>query len=291
MINIAHLLDSEPIEDCYKDSNFFNPDFLPKKIKHRDNEINTLVNYMKPILHDKKPKNSLILGNSGVGKTTIMKSLFNSIERKSNDTYCCYVSCQFHTNIREVYLNIYEHITAKKLINPSKTPSILFNNIFDYLSDENKNILICIDDINNYFKKKDINQLFNQLLRHHINEKHSKVIVGLFPIITNDNFRFQLDNSVLSVFPHTEVRFKDYTNNQMFSILKERCDHGFCKKVITDEQIRIVSNYCYVFSDLRAGLELLTNLGNMVNITNDCKVRNDHVDHVIDEHRLCVLSK
>lgn len=269
---------------------YFNSKFVPNKIPYRKNESETIIGKMRNILYNKQPKNTIIVGNSGVGKTTVMRHIFNSIEKNHGSVCCCYVNCEYNNTIHSVYEKIYEKVYETTLINETKSSKNLFTYSFDCLSDNEKNLLVCLDDPDTHFRRKDLDSLIYQLSRPYEHENEYETIVGLYPIVSNSNFLFNLSQRVNSVFNHSEVNFKDYTREQMFEILKERCRHGFCKKVITDEQIEIVANYCYVFSDLRGGLDIFNHLGSMVNVGNDCKVRDEHIDIVLNQNKIDLMN-
>lgn len=278
---LENIWDLEPITyDCYQDSDYFNHNFIPTKMPHRLDETNTIANYIRPILLNKKPNNLLITGNTSMGKTTAIKRLFNSFNNNTNKAYCSYINCQINTTITQIYLKIYENLTKETIIE-NKGSSELLNMIMHYLKKENKGLIVCLDDLDSYFKKKDISKILNQLLRIHEEEG---ILISLIIITNKIDFYQSLDTRASSIFSHEEVSFKDYTINQTYDILKERCYKGFCKNVIQDEQIKIIANYCHVFKDIRCGLDLLMELGNMINADNDCKIRDNHIDIVIERN-------
>jgi cell division control protein 6 len=136
---------------------------------------------------------------------------------------------------------------------------------------EEESFILVIDDMN-YLSKQDSNKLINELLR--ANEfYHSNLAIII--IVNNISFKYSLEKNAQSVLQCNEVEFKDYTVNEMYSILKYRCELGFKKGVITDEQIMKISENAVNYTNLRWGLTTLNLLGQKVESENRDKIENE----------------
>lgn len=67
----------------------------------------------------------------------------------------------------------------------------------------------------------------------------------------------------------------------MYSILKYRCDLGFKNGVITENQIRRISNYATKYTDLRRGLAILNILGQKIESENRDHITDKDIDEII----------
>ena len=78
-----------------------------------------------------------------------------------------------------------------------------------------------------------------------------------------------------------EIEFKDYTVEEMYSILKYRCVLGFKKGVITDDQIMKISENAVHYTNLRWGLRTLNLLGQKIESENRDKIEDrDLIEYI-----------
>jgi cell division control protein 6 len=142
---------------------------------------------------------------------------------------------------------------------------------------EEQSVILAIDDIN-YLSKNDANDLINELFRsnefYHLN-------MALILTINDEAFKYSLERNAQSILLGHEIRFDDYTKDEIYSILKYRCNAGLKDSVISDEQLERISNYSYKIASLRRGLILIQVLGQMIESENRCKIENSDIDKYV----------
>ncbi len=63
--------------------------FIPSRLLHREGQLKEIINHIKPALHGKDARNVLVTGNTGAGKTSLIKWMLKEyFERKH-----AYVNC------------------------------------------------------------------------------------------------------------------------------------------------------------------------------------------------------
>ena len=248
----------------FQNQEIFNIDYFPEIIQCRDKELRSILVNIKPLLTNNKVLNTIIMGNSSSGKTTVIKHALMEIEQFTN-IKTCYINCNIQNTARKCYFQMFKMLFGYVPQNNIGT-EIIQEEIMEKLEEES--FILVMDDLN-YLPKRDSNKLINELLR--ANEfYHSNMAIIL--IVNNISFKYSLEKNAQSVLQCNEIEFKDYTVDEMYSILKYRCDFGFKKGVIQDNQIMKISEYAVNYTDLRWGLRTLNLLGQKVESENRDKI-------------------
>ena len=136
---------------------------------------------------------------------------------------------------------------------------------------EEESFILVIDDMNQ-LTKTDSNKLINELFRanefYHLN-------MAIIIIVNNLLFRYSLEKNAQSILQCNEIIFKDYTSEEIYSILKYRCQIGFKEGVITDEQIMKISKTVTQYTSLRWALTTLNRLGQKIQSENRDKIEDE----------------
>jgi len=264
----------------FKNIDVFDSNYVPTEIKHRNSQITSMMMSIKPVLKNKQPVNTIILGKSATGKTIATKKVFEVVEQSIKEIISCYINCQFYNNMRAILSKLHVKIFGYEV--GSNTASIrIFDKIMKHLKKEDLGLIIGLDDIDFLFHKKESNKLFYQLLR--ANETYDGVKIGLFVILSNIEFKYSLDKNVRTVFISREINFKEYNEEEVFMILKERCDLGFLDNVIKTHQVRNISSYCVNNYDLRRGINILSLAGMLADLNGMSYISDKHIEKAIQD--------
>ena len=261
-------------DSVFKNQEIFNIDYFPEIIQCRDNELKSILINIKPLLTNNNVLNTIIMGNTSTGKTTVIKHALMEIEQFT-DIKTCYLNCNIQNTARKCYFQIFRVLFGFAPQNNIGT-EIIQEEIMEKLEEES--FILVIDDLN-YLPKGDSNKLINELLRanefYHLN-------MAVIIIVNNRLFKYSLEKNAQSVLQCNEIEFKDYTIEEMYAILKYRCDLGFKKGVITDEQIMKISETAVNYTSLRWGLLTLNLLGQKIESEHRDKIEdNDLIEHVL----------
>ena len=80
-------------ETVFKNHVALDYDFVPKVIKFRESEQQSIANCVKPMLHGRSGRNLIISGTPGIGKTVAVKKIFEEIEEDTDQIIPIYVNC------------------------------------------------------------------------------------------------------------------------------------------------------------------------------------------------------
>lgn len=257
----------------FKNKEIFNLDYMPEIIQCRDSQLRSILMDIKPLLTNNKSMNTILIGNTSTGKTTVLKHALREVEEHTNLT-TCYINCNIQDTLRKCYFQIYRVLFDREARKGLST-EIIQESIMKKLEEES--VIIAIDDIN-YLSKNDANNIINELFRsnefYHLN-------VALIITINDEAFKYSLERNAQSILLGHEIKFNDYSIDEIYSILKYRCDVGLKDGVITDEQIRRISEYSYKLASLRRGLILIQVLGQTIESENRDKIEDSDINKYI----------
>ena len=191
------------------------------------------------------------------------------------DITTCYLNCNIQDTARKCYLQIYRvlfgHDSRRNL-----STEIIQEEVMNKLEEES--IILAIDDLN-YLSKNDANIIINNFFR--ANEfYHSNI--ALIITINDETFKYYLERNAQSILLGHEIEFKDYTEEEIYTILKYRCELGFKEGVISDSQIKKISHHSAKYGDIREGLGIIYVLAQEADSENRTKIEDeDIVKHII----------
>lgn len=249
----------------------------PHEFKHRDNETTTIAEYIKPLLKNDKPKNAIIQGAISTGKTTAMKKIIELIEKTTQKIACAYINCEIHTSKREIYKKINQELFGITIDqNRISTPDIQ-NNIGSYLQKNKKGLIVVLDEVDKLFENEEIKEIITSLLTTY--EEYMGVRIGLY-LVSSQTYSYYFDEKIKTLLAPKEVYFKDYTKEQVYEILHERCELGFVKGAITDQQLKEIVNYSV---NIRDGLSILLDLGDMAEKEGSISIKDEYLDLILEK--------
>lgn len=257
----------------FKNKEIFDLDYIPEIIQCRDSQLRSILMGIKPLITNNKSLNTILLGNTSTGKTTVLKHALRQIEEHTN-LQTCYVNCNIHDTARKCYFQIYRVLFGYEARKGLST-EIIHEEIMNKL--EEQSFVLAIDDIN-YLNKEDANEIINVLFR--ANEFYHLNLVIIITI-NDETFKFSLERNARSILLGHEILFKDYSTEEIFSILKYRCEKGLKKGIITDGQIMKISEYSSKVRSLRRGLLLIQVLGQVIESENRDKIEDTDIENYI----------
>lgn len=266
-------------ETIFRDIRVFNPDYVPDKFLHRESQMDALALCLRPALRGGKPTNAVVVGSCATGKTTATKKIFEKVGEVSDRVLCVYVNCQLHTTRFNIFSQVYKKVFG---ILPPETGvpfSRIYEQIMKHLQKEDQALVVALDDVNYLFHNKNANKIFYDILRAH--EEFEGVRTGLFAVISDIEFRYLLDKNVNSVFIPQEVIFGPYSRDEIRDILKERAKVGFYPDVISEELLEQIVEDTASIGDLRAGIDLLSSVGNIAEADASKIIEEKHLEAAV----------
>lgn len=266
-------------ETIFRDIRVFNPDYVPDKFLHRESQMEALTLCLRPALKGGKLINAVVVGSCATGKTTAIKKVFERVEEYSDKILCVYINCQLHTTRYNIFSQIYQKIFGHLPPETGIPVSRIYEKIMKHLNSNDQALMVALDDVDHLFQSKNANKIFYDILRAY--EEFEGVRTGLFAVISDIEFRYILDKNVNSVFIPQEIIFNPYTYTEMKDILKERVKAGFYPDVISEEILDEVTENTNSIGDLRVGIDLLGQLGNIAEADASKTIEKRHLQTAI----------
>ncbi|NOR85761.1 AAA family ATPase [archaeon] len=214
--------------------------FMPQNLLHREGQMQYLASCLKPVVAGRTPRNVFLFGSTGVGKTSLLTWMFEELEDTTDNVKTVYVNCWQNTTPHAIVSKIVSDL--KIFTNPKKQTKELLEDLNAYLSRYDKKMILALDEVD---RIQDYDILYD----------FTRSGYGLV-LISNDEFALiDVDQRIKSSLSLETVEFKGYTVNEMFDILKDRCDHAFMVGAITDPLIKIAA--LNADGDARVGIEIL----------------------------------
>lgn len=242
-------------QTLFKDSELFELDHIPEHFLHRDAQLQALMYCIRPALGGSRPLNSLCIGAPGTGKTTAVLKIFEEIEKHTPKIIPVLVNCQVNSTRYAVYSQIF-----KKLIGyapPSSGVSFkkVFSEVTKHLAEREKVLVVALDDMNYLFYENEVNEVLYSLLRAH--ETNPGARVGVIAILSDTGVPHILDPKVESVFLPEEIKFPQYSYDEIKDILSNRAKLGFYPGVLDGSVLESIARHTFALGDLRVGIDLL----------------------------------
>ena len=267
-------------ESLFSNINAFDPDYIPPNYNYRDVQMEAMAMAIRPAMSGGQPSNAVILGSPATGKTTAIRKIYELVEKNTEKVVCVYINCQLHTTrfgiISQIHKKIFGHL-------PPET-GVPFARVYDKVMKElqrtGKSLILSLDDVNYLFQSKNANKLFYDILRAY--EEYPGVKSAIFAILSDLEFKYAFDKNVETVFIPQEITFPPYSYSEIEDILRDRVKAGFYPNVMGDEVLEEIAMYTVDNGDLRTGINLLRNCGNIAEANASREITIEHFNQAVD---------
>jgi len=275
-------------QTLFKDSELFELDHVPEHFLHRDAQLQSLLFSVRPALSGGRPLNCLCAGPPGTGKTTAVIKAFEEIEKHTNKVIPVLVNCQAYSTRYTVFSQIFHKLIGYAPPTSGASFNKVFGEVAKYLVDNERVLVVALDDMNYLFYENEVNEVLYSLLRAH--ETHPGARVGVIAIISDTGVPHILDPKVESVFLPEEINFPKYTVGEVKDILSNRARLGFFPGVIDETVLDRITEHTFALGDLRVGIDLLKRAGLNAERCASRMIALEDVDKAYESSRLVHLS-
>lgn len=252
----------------------FEMDYIPDIYKYRDEQLGKMAMYCNSIPDNIAPKNMQLCGGNATGKTTTLKQFFKMLDEAFPNIVTVYINCQLFNTENTVYGKIYNKLYGMKGSINGKSNTLLFDKIVEKLKKEKKILIIGLDDFDSFKSRDGLNKMLYNFLRIH--EAEEGIQICIFTVSNKADLK--LAASVETIFNRVPIVFDQYSLEQMYHILDDRCTFGFYPGVISDVLVREVANKSYNIGNLRYGIKLLSAAGQKAEVFGDGKIIRNFLD-------------
>ncbi len=235
-------------ESLFRDSVPLDYDFQPKLVPFREQEQQQFAIAIRPLLQGHSGHNLFVYGPPGVGKTTACRHVLRELEEETREVSSFYINCWKENTTFKIFSRICEEL-GYKFIQQQKTSDLLSL----IKSKLNKTAAVFVfDEID---KLEDSNFLYALL-----EDIYRKSVFA----ITNYRDTFaQLDERIRSRFSPEFVFFRAYNEQEIAGILRQRREYAFVPGCWEEEAFTEIVERCLETNDLRVGLYLMREAGNL----------------------------
>ncbi len=241
--------------DIFKNISVLSPHYVPKKLPFRGRQIEEIMSLIAPALKQQKPRNLIIYGKTGTGKTCSMKRIMEEFEKVESDAKIHYLNCRIYNSRYRIIQKFMKSYYAELEKSGFGLP-FLYEKIIETISSGHQMIVV-LDEID---MVKDLDELVYTLTR--ANDESEKGGITLIGISNKLSFKEKLDPRSKSSLHEIEIIFPPYTSEQLQKILEQRIDEGFQKDVVKKSAINLAAAITAQESgDARYALKLLLRAG------------------------------
>ncbi|WP_049889465.1 orc1/cdc6 family replication initiation protein [Natronolimnohabitans innermongolicus] len=278
----------------FRDKALLDPDTVidEDRIVGRDQQLDDIITYLRPILQGNRPPNMLLYGPSGTGKSLIINAVCEQVADLATAQELRFgvvqINCQtIKSHDRAVY-RLVENAAAEAGVDAKIPESGIstdqkLRRFYELLSKYFDSVIIILDEVDLLVgRQRDPNDepAYSKLLYQLSRASQLGRIEGDISVaaLTNDpRFMENLDGRAESSFNPQDVVFPDYDANQLQAILDRRRD-AYHDDVLEDGIIPLSSAFAAQdHGDARKAIDLFRKAGELADRQGEDSVREAHV--------------
>jgi len=256
--------------------------YTPKTLNYRDKEVNKIAGILAPCLKQEKPSNLFVYGNTGTGKTMVVRYVTDKMGEISNQKNIplkiIYVNCKLKRVADTEYRLIAQlaHFFGKAIPSTGLPTEEVYRIFYESVEKQQGVVLIILDEMDQLIKRTGDGILYN-LTR--INEELKNSKITLLGISNNSTFMEDIDVRVKSSLSEEDIFFPPYNALEIQGILKERSETAFKSGVVEPGVIEKCAAYAArEYGDARKAIELLRVAGEIAERTKRKTISTEHID-------------
>jgi len=241
----------------FKNVSVLSPHYVPKELPFREQHINEIRTVLTPALRGQKPRNLIIYGKTGTGKTCCMKRVMDDFVEaiKEGSASIHYLNCRIYNSRYRIMQKLLKN-HVPELEKAGFGLPFLYEKLIE-LASSGQQIVVILDEID---MVKDLDDLVYTLTRS--NDEIRNGGVSIVGISNKLSFKDSLDPRSRSSLYETEMIFQPYTAEQLQKILAQRIEEGFEKGVVDASAINLAAAMTSQENgDARYALKLLNKAG------------------------------
>jgi cell division control protein 6 len=263
-------------KSIFRDVSVLSPHYVPKELPFRAKHMHEIMTVLSPALRNQKPRNLIIYGKTGTGKTCCIKrvteELVQAAVKNSSSITIQYVNCRIYNSRYRILQKMLKDFVPE-LEKAGFGLTFLYEKLVEIASG-GKQMIVLLDEID---MVKDLDELIYTLTRS--NDEITKGGVSMVGISNKLQFKDVLDPRSKSSLYETEMIFEPYTAEQLQKILSQRAEEGFEKGVVEPSAVNLAAAITSQESgDARYALKLLVKAGEMAEQAGRMKITDEDVE-------------
>ncbi|WP_171052449.1 orc1/cdc6 family replication initiation protein [Haloterrigena sp. H1] len=286
------MLDDEGESSVFVNRDLVEPDTIidEERIVGRDDQLESVVSFLKPTLQGNRPPNMLLYGPAGTGKSLIIGAVTQQIielcKSKGERFGVVDINCQPINTLDQAVYELVQTV-AKDVDVDIGVPETgvstkrKYRRLYELINEYYDSVIFILDEIDLLVGRRAneepaYSKLLYQLSRaSNTNEIEGRVSVAA---LTNDpKFMEDIDGRAESSFNPRDIYFPDYDANQLREILENRRD-AFRQDALEDDVIPLVAAFAaQSHGDARKAIDLFRGAGDLADERGNEIVTEDHV--------------
>lgn len=290
--SIRDMLDDEGEASVFVNRDLVEPDTIidEERIVGRDDQLESVVSFLKPTLQGNRPPNMLLYGPAGTGKSLIIGAVTQQIielcQSKGERFGVVDINCQPINTLDQAVYELVQTVaqdvgTEVGVPETGVSTKRKYRRLYELINEHYDSVIFILDEIDLLVGRREndepaYSKLLYQLSRaSNTNEIEGRVSVAA---LTNDpKFMEDIDGRAESSFNPRDVYFPDYDANQLREILENRRD-AFRQEALEDDVIPLVAAFAaQSHGDARKAIDLFRGAGDLADERGDEVVTEDHV--------------
>lgn|SRR3989338_3650380 len=263
-------------ESLFRNEIALDPEFMPKKVTYRENENQVIALRIRPLFQKRNGSNLLIYGPPGIGKTVAVKKVLEELDEVSEEISQIYTNCWQNNSSYKVALSLCKDLGYQRTVN--KHTNELIDAVVSILN-KGSSVLV-FDEID---RTADLDFLYALL-----EKLYRKTII----LITNyKDTLLNVDERIQSRLTPEMLEFKPYSLAETRGVLEQRKEYAFVPEVWEEHAFEEIVNSCYEMKDIRKGLFLMRESGNIAESRANKKITVEDARNAIKKVQSSSLSK
>ncbi|SDY15704.1 cell division control protein 6 [Halobellus clavatus] len=290
--SIRDMLDDEGEASVFVNRDLVEPDTIidEERIVGRDDQLESVVSFLKPTLQGNRPPNMLLYGPAGTGKSLIIGAVTQQIielcQSKGERFGVVDINCQPINTLDQAVYELVQTVaqdvgTEVGVPETGVSTKRKYRRLYELINEHYDSVIFILDEIDLLVGRREndepaYSKLLYQLSRaSNTNEIEGRVSVAA---LTNDpKFMEDIDGRAESSFNPRDVYFPDYDANQLREILENRRD-AFRQDALEDDVIPLVAAFAaQSHGDARKAIDLFRGAGDLADERRDEVVTEDHI--------------
>jgi archaeal cell division control protein 6 len=260
----------------FRDVSVLSPHYVPKVLPFRENQIHEIMSVLSPALKGQKPRNLIIYGPSGTGKTCtvkrVMEEFVETAKTRETKATMHYINCRIYGSRYRILQRVLREYLPELEKSGFGLP-YLYEKLLETVS-KGEQLTIILDEVD---VVKDLDDLVYTLTRS--NDEIKRGGVSLVGISNKLSFKDSLETRTRSSLYESEIIFHSYQSEQLQKILEQRAREGFEPGVVEQSAINLAAAITSQESgDARYALTLLHKAGENAQIRGSRKICDDDVE-------------
>ncbi len=266
------MLSEKPI---IKDIRVLTEQFIPRRIIHRNGQLQEIRDNLKPLVDGEIPRHSFLNGPPGTGKTCMALYIVDELKAEVPIS-SAYINCWSQPSRFKILYSILQSF-GHNFLHRKGTPT---DELIDMLKLKmrNKRAVIILDEAD---------QLEDDKVLYDLLEMEG---ICLVLIANTETIFYQSDPRIRSrLHSINRIRFRPYSTLEISDILKDRIEFGLVPDSITREQIEKIGEESG--GDARAALAILKSAAMDAENSGAEKILDSHIDKAVPKSKSIDMDK